>query len=355
MEKIILNEDQNAVGWLWFIPNEQFEEGKPCTGWGKERYGEGSVFEGQVKYDGKKFYRQGFGIQDFTYSYLIGNCPLGMVFKTFYGLYDSENGYPWMIGNGVMYCVDEVTGKPAGFVKGFFNALNVSEWHGEFDYNNLLSGYTKDMEIKLIPYQRRRVALMKKHGNAPCEYLFLGDSWVEMWEDEPRYGVDVFGRDTADLDAINVGIGGTKYSDWLDWIDELILPHNPKYIFINLGFNDIHTGQSVDFVYDNMVKLVTEVKKALPEVKFYFTANVLCSPFVQFFDKEREFNRRNKEFCDKNSDYCKFIDVYKLFTVNDQMIPNMDDICIEDNLHFNLEGYNIWSPYVIDFIKNNKF
>ncbi len=355
MEKIILSKDQNAVGWLWFIPNEMFEEGKPCCGWGKERYSEGSVYEGQVKYDGKKFYRQGFGVQDFTNSNLVGFYPNGMTFKTFYGLYDSENGYPWMIGNGIMYCVDEKTGNPAGFVKGFFNGLNVTEWHGEFDYGNLLPSYTKDMEVNFMPYQRQRTFFMNEYGDRHCEYLFLGDSWVELWKDEPRYGVDVFERDAAGMDAINVGIGGTKYSDWLDWIDEIILPHAPNCVFINLGFNDIHCGQSVDCVYDNMVKLVTEIKKALPKVKFYFTANVLCSPFVQFFDKEREFNRLNKEFCDKNSDYCKFIDVYQLFTVNDQMIPNMDDICIEDKLHLNLEGYNIWSPYVIDFIKNNKF
>ena len=90
MEKIILNENQNAIGWLWFIPNEKFEEGKPCSGWGSERYREGSVFEGQVKYDGKKFYRQGFGTQDFTHSSLTAFCEEGMKFKTFYGLYSFQ-------------------------------------------------------------------------------------------------------------------------------------------------------------------------------------------------------------------------------------------------------------------------
>ena len=355
MEKIILTENQDAVGWLWFIPDEEFIEGKPCTGWGKERYAEGSVFEGQTKYDGKNFYRQGFGVQNFEKSVYPVDCPDTMRPTNFYGLYDTEGGYPWMHGNGIVYFVDKQTSKPAGFAKGYFSGMACSEWHGEFDYNNLLNGYTKDMEIKLVPFRGRREFLAKKYPNTPCEYLFLGDSWVEMWKDPNRYGVDVFERDTAGLDALNVGIGGTKYSDWLAWIDELVLPHSPKYIFINLGFNDIHAGQTVKYVYDCMVKFVTNIKKAIPDVKFYFTANVLCSPFVKFFDKEREFNRLNKEFCEQNSDFCKFIDVYKLFTVNDQMIKDMDDICIEDNLHFNLTGYNIWSPYVIDFIKNNKF
>ena len=353
MEKIILNENQDAVGWLWFIPDKDFTEGVPCSGWGMERYPEGSVFEGQVKYDGKKFYRQGFGKQDFTNSSLTLQVPDGMVGKTFYGLYDSEGNHPWMYGNGILYCVDEVTGKPAGFVKGFFDCFsNITDWHGDFDPNDLLPGYTLDMEVKIVPFVKRHNYLVKTYGNTPCDCLFLGDSWVEMWKDPNRYGVDVFERDTQGLNAINVGIGGTKFSDWLPWLDELVICHKPKKIFVNLGFNDIHGFQTVDYVYDCMLKFINDVKTALPDVKFYFAANVLCSPFVPFHDSERELNRLTKEFCDAN-DYCKYIDVYKLFTKDGQMIPNMDDLCIEDNLHLNLDGYNIWSPYIIDFIKNN--
>lgn len=317
---------------------------------------EGSVFEGQVKYDGEKFYRQGFGTQDFTNSSLYVDCPIGMLAKTFIGSYDTEGGYPWMYGNGVLYCVDEVTKTPAGFVKGFFNTLSfITDWHGDFDYNSLLSGYVKDMEVKIVPFEKRRIYLQQTYKDKTCDYLFVGDSWVEMWQDPIRYGIDVFARDTAGLDAINVGIGGSKFSDWLSWIDDLVISRKPKYIFVNLGSNDIHHNQSVDFVYNCMVEFINNVKSKLPDVKFYCTSNVLCSPFADCFDKARELNRLKKDFCDKNSDFCKFINTYKLFTVNDQIIKNWDDLCIDDNLHFNLTGYNIWSTFVTDFIKNNKF
>ena len=168
MEKIILTENQDAVGWLWFIPDEEFIEGKPCTGWGKERYAEGSVFEGQTKYDGKNFYRQGFGVQNFEKSVYPVDCPDTMRPTNFYGLYDTEGGYPWMHGNGIVYFVDKQTSKPAGFAKGFFSGMACSEWHGEFDYNNLLNGYTKDMEIKLVPFRGRREFLAKKYPNTPA-------------------------------------------------------------------------------------------------------------------------------------------------------------------------------------------
>ena len=71
MQKIIFN-DENAVGVIWFIPDDEFIPGKPCRGMIKERYPEGSTYEGQGEYDGENFFRQGYGIQEFSHSKMTG-------------------------------------------------------------------------------------------------------------------------------------------------------------------------------------------------------------------------------------------------------------------------------------------
>ena len=353
MNKIILAENQDtAIGFLWFIPNVTFVKGKPCKGWGKERYPEGSTYEGEVEYDGKNFYRQGYGVQDFSTSNLPFDGLLDSKVSKFVGLYDRHSS-PWMYGNGIFYLVDEVTGEPKHFIKGFFYCTTkLDEWHGDFDPSMLANGYTMDMETNFIPFLRRVNNLKQKwQGKDSCDYLFMGDSWVEQWQDKARFSFCTYYNDTEGLDAVNVGVGGSKYSDWLKWIDELVISHNPKKIFINLGFNDLHHGEILLDVYDNFVNVVTTLKKALPNVRIYINSVTHCSPFVKFFKEEVRLNKMIEEYCN-NSDYLVYIDVNKLFTKRGKMIKNMDDYCIDDNLHLNEKGYKIWAPYVMDFVKN---
>ena len=353
MEKLILAKNQDTdLGFLWFIPDGKFVKGKPCKGWGKERYQEGSVFEGQVEYDGKNFYRQGYGTQDFTNSCISLPGPLGTKLHKYVGLYDRHSS-PWMYGNGVFYFIDKETLKPACFIKGFFReTTKVDEWHGDFDPIFLADGYTMDMEGQFYPFLERRVNLVKQWtGKDSCDYLFMGDSWVELWQDKNRFPYCTYYNDTDGLDAVNVGVGGSTYSDWLDWLDELVFCHNPKKIFINLGFNDLHHGEPLLTVYDNFVKVVTTLKKELPSVKIYISSVTHCSPFVKHFRDEVKLNKMIKKYCDE-SDYLVYIDVNKFFTKKGKMIKDMDDYCIEDNLHLNEKGYKIWAPYVMDFVKN---
>jgi lysophospholipase L1-like esterase len=258
-----------------------------------------------------------------------------------------------MYGNGIFYLVDVNTGKPKNFIKGFFHCTTKqSDWHGDFNEDLLADGYTMDMESDFIPFQARRKVIVDQFADKnSCDYLFMGDSWVEQWQDKKRFSFCTYYKDTEGLDAVNVGVGGSKYSDWLNWLDELVFCHNPKKIFINLGFNDLHHLEQLPDVYDNFVKVVTTLKERLPDVRVYINSVTHCSPFVKFFKDEVRLNKMIKEYCD-NSDYLVYIDVNKLFTKRGKMIKNMDEFCIDDNLHLNEKGYKIWAPYVMDFVKN---
>ena len=352
MKKIILN-DENAIGMLYFIPNDEFAEGVPCKGHIKERYQEGSVYEGEGEYDGKNFYRQGNGVQEFSHSAMngehIGGPAYSKIYK-FVGEYD-RHASAWMYGNGIFYFVDQ-NDKPIAFTKGFFQCTTkIDEWHGDFDYDTILQGFTKEMECELIPFKGAHDRLVTEHQGKTCDYLFFGDSWVEQWRDLKRFDYARFYKDTADINALNVGIGGTKYSDWANWLDDLVIPFAPKKIFINLGFNDLHHGQKVNEVYDNFKTVVEGIKKALPEVKIYINSVTHCSVFDDFFEKEVELNNLLIDYCAKMPNMC-YIPVNKEFMSNGKRFEDMDDYCIEDNLHLNERGYKIWSPFVLNYVKN---
>lgn len=353
MEKIILN-DENAIGMLYFIPNEDFVEGVPCKGYIKERYQEGSVYYGEGEYDGKNFYRQGHGVQEFSHSAMngehIGGPAYSKIYK-FVGDYD-RHASAWMYGNGIFYFTNP-DGEPIAWSKGFFSCTTkIDVWHGEFDYDTLLQGFTKEMEVELIPFKGAHDRLVDAHAGKTCEYLFFGDSWVEHWRDVNRFpNHATFYKDTAHLDALNVGIGGTKYADWIDWLDELVIPFNPKKIFINLGFNDLHHGFSVQKTYNDFIAVTEGIHKALPHTKIYINAVTHCSVFDAFFEKELEVNKLLKERCD-NTDYLTYIPVDLLFMKDGKRFEDMDDYCIEDNLHLNGKGYAIWVPCVMDYVEN---
>ena len=59
----------NSAGVWYFVPDGGvFKKGKPCKGFGAIKYAEGSVYTGDIFYDGKNFNKKGYGQQDFTKS-----------------------------------------------------------------------------------------------------------------------------------------------------------------------------------------------------------------------------------------------------------------------------------------------
>lgn len=358
MKKIILN-DENAVGVLWFIPDGEFTPGKPCKGTIKERYREGSVYEGQGEYDGENFYRQGHGVQEFSNSKMTGDDIGGPAYtkiRKFVGNYDRHLS-SWMYGNGVFY-LDDKDGNPLMFVKSFFEATStVEDWHGDFDYDLLLKGYTPEMEGKLIPFRAKHEKWVERVKDVKsCDYLFMGDSWVENWTHAvnmgagPEFDEEV---NALNMDAVNVGIGGSKYSDWEDWVNDLVTDHNPKKVFINLGFNDLHHAQPVNEVYTHFKNVVEAIKKELPKTIIYIASTCQCPAFTSFCEKELALNALMKEYCEK-AENMVYLPLNELFNVDGKMAPNMAEYCVEDMLHLNRKGYDIWGKTILKVMTEEK-
>ena len=226
----------NNIGINFFVPNnkELYKKKKPCHGFGQIKYAEGSVYTGEVYFDGLDYHKLGYGKQEFTYSTLGNVDPvINEKIYLFVGQFDYRKTN-WIYGNGVLYYRD-LDGNPSRFVKGFFSCLDkINEYKGEFDYSLLIDGYNKNMEsdyVKkfiLIENEINDLKLIKEYDT-----LFIGDSYFEFWHYK-EFAKDIFKTVYDSTRYLNIGVGGTKYSDWLELLDNITYFPKFKNIVINL-------------------------------------------------------------------------------------------------------------------------
>jgi lysophospholipase L1-like esterase len=171
------------------------------------------------------------------------------------------------------------------------------------------------------------------------EVVFTGSSSVRLWNS--------LAADFSETDLINTGFGGSQTSDLIHYFNLLIAKYQPKKVFIYEGDNDIHSGKTPQAVMKDMRKLTEMIGKELPGTKVFFIS-AKPSPSRIFMKKDYEqLNKLISDYCEEN-DQLEFIDVWK--PMLDEKGDPKADIFIEDQLHMNEKGYDIWtnviSPYL---------
>ena len=162
--------------------------------------------------------------------------------------------------------------------------------------------------------------------------LFTGSSSIRMWSslqsDFPKYNV------------VNRGFGGSQTSDLLYFFDKLILPYNPKRIFIYEGDNDISVGKSPAQILSTMDSVITFIRQRVSKrVPVYLISPKPSISRWHLKDQYIEFNKRMSELASKKK-RVYFIDVWTPALGADGTV--VKDIFLEDGLHMNSKGYTIW-------------
>jgi lysophospholipase L1-like esterase len=293
--KIFESYRTNSVGiWYFVADNGEWKKGKPCKGFGTVKYAEGSVYTGDLYYDGKNFNKIGFGQQDFSRS-CFGNIDKRINEKKykFVGRYDYRKT-DWIYGNGVMYYTD-ACGKPTHFAKGFFTGVRITgDYRGTFDYSSLLDGYTAEMEFD---YDSDREYIRERFNNAHllCERLektdtlFIGDSYFDFLDNKAYSGKFSF-YNVFPQNFVNCGIGGSRFCDWIGYMPQLKRLSQPDRIIINLGFNDLHFGKTAKQVYADYLKFLRLIRELFPQSEILLMKVVHSPKFSSCCKEENEFN-----------------------------------------------------------------
>lgn len=341
----------NSAGVWYFVPKEgAFHKGKPCKGFGCIKYAEGSVYTGDIFYDGKNFNKIGYGQQDFTHSAIGNPIPaIGEKKYKFVGNYDYRKT-DWIYGNGVLYYTDS-EGKPTHFRKGFYRGLDwIGAYRGAFDGRILLDGYTPDMEFDFDEnanrLQDRWTQIQSAVKSAErVRVLFVGDSYFELSDNAEYAGKNIF-HDLFPKDYINVGICGTRFLDWIGWADKMKEFPAPEKIVLNLGFNDLHGGRAVKTVYSDLKKFLKILHGCFPQTEIYLIGVVHAPNCANQYAKECEYNELIKTNAIKYG--------VKAGDWNDLIRGSGENCFHADAVHPNERGYGLFMYFIKNFIRTTE-
>ena len=160
--------------------------------------------------------------------------------------------------------------------------------------------------------------------------VFTGSSSIRLWNDlEKRF---------PNQQILNTGFGGSQSYDLLVHLDALVLDYNPYKVFIYEGDNDINDRIRPKYVLKNIQHIAERIEK-----KDSTTEIVLISvkPSIARWKlrrKYRRLNRKLKKFSESEPNIV-FVNVWDIMLDGRKL---NESLFIEDGLHMNEMGYEIW-------------
>ena len=167
--------------------------------------------------------------------------------------------------------------------------------------------------------------------------VITGSSSIRRWHPSMK-------EDLAPLTVIPRGFGGSTMEDALYWIDRVAIQYKPRAVVIYEGDNDTGSYQVPPAkIAEQFEATVAKIHAALPETRVYV---VSVKPSVSrwaIWSEAVKANELLQAIAAKN-DRVTYIDV-----ATPMLQPNgdvMTDIFVDDDLHLNPKGYEIWSAAI---------
>ncbi len=170
--------------------------------------------------------------------------------------------------------------------------------------------------------------------------LFTGSSSIVMWKDV----ADCF----PEYNIINNGFGGSHFSDLLYFYDKVVTKYTPDILFIYEGDNDVAGDKKTKEIYRDFKTLANKLKTDLPDTKVVF---ISPKPSIARWNLKKNYDKINKKisrYCSKNNDNFEFADVWPIMLDENGMV--FQDIFIEDGLHMNKKGYDLWEKVISEYL-----
>ena len=181
---------------------------------------------------------------------------------------------------------------------------------------------------------------LDKQKPSEGDILFVGSSSIRFWT--------TLQQDFPDYEVLNRGFGGSHMSDLLHYLDELVLKHKPRKVFIYEGDNDINDKEDSNAILKEAKEIVQKIHQELPNTKIIF---ISAKPSIARWNLKNQYlqlNYRLQSYANQYS-YLDYIDVWT--PMLDSRGNPMTDIFIEDNLHMNAKGYAIWQKVIGPYLK----
>lgn len=168
--------------------------------------------------------------------------------------------------------------------------------------------------------------------------VFTGSSSIRIWRDlQNRF---------PEYQIVNSGFGGSQASDLLFYADELILRYKPKMVFIYEGDNDINAKKKTKDIITTSQQIIDHIRKNNPSTEIVLIA---AKPSIARWKLKGKYKRLNRKFekLAQEDELLAYADVWKPMLDGRKV---KEDIFIEDGLHMNAKGYDIWYGVIKDYL-----
>ncbi len=171
--------------------------------------------------------------------------------------------------------------------------------------------------------------------------LFTGSSSIRMWTE--------LETDFPGKNVLNRAFGGSTMRDLLYFADQVIIPYNPKTIFIYEGDNDLgFTSATPEQILASADSLLMIIRAKLPQpIKVYFISPKPSIVRWHLKDQYIDFNKKLEDWA-KAKRNVYFIDVWTPMVNPDGSIKK--ELFMEDGLHMNRKGYDTWRDIIRKYL-----
>jgi lysophospholipase L1-like esterase len=194
-----------------------------------------------------------------------------------------------------------------------------------------------------VPFEKevRQISVrIDSLGWEPGSTVFTGSSTIRMWKN--------LQSDFPDHEILNTGFGGSKASDLETHLFPLVIRLEPSRVFIYEGDNDIWAGVEVADILTSLDNIVNRLQLINPKTEIYLIG---AKPSPSRWEKKQNyeiFNQKLKEYC-LAKEGVEFVDTWKALT--DKTGNARPELFIQDQLHLNEKGYEIWTSIFRPFFK----
>ena len=166
--------------------------------------------------------------------------------------------------------------------------------------------------------------------------VVTGSSSIRRWHPSLK-------QDLAPLTVIPRGFGGSTMQDLEYFLDRIVIKYKPRAVVIYEGDNDTAYGVAPEEIVGRLESIVDRVHAEVPEARVYVMSVKPSLARVDVWDKAQEANMLSQRFADSH-DLVSYIDVANPFLQSNGKV--MDDIFIDDGLHLNEKGTQIWASTI---------
>ncbi len=193
--------------------------------------------------------------------------------------------------------------------------------------------------------------VVREYEKEPIEngkIVFYGPSdftrWAPIWGNKPLSEM-VLGKSGAQC-CINRGFGSSCPEHQLYYYPRMIRPLEPKVLVYKSAGNSEAFGYTNEEAWELAQRVIAYTLTDFPEAEVYLVSAARCRDITEAQIKtRREYNSLLKEFAEKTP-RCHYLDIFE----HEPLMDN--DIYINDGVHFNPRGYELFADFFREALKN---